>query len=77
MVQSNNRSLREKLFNGYRLRATQGDRDNGPIAIQIAKLRAERAELMGYESHAHYVLEYNMAKARKAQKTFCLPGRRA
>ena len=72
MVQSNNRSLREKLFNGYRLRATQGDRDNGPIAIQIAKLRAERAELMGYESHAHYVLEYNMAKSPQGAEDFLL-----
>ena len=62
MVQSTNRALRQKLFNGYRLRASQGERDNGPIAIEIAQLRAERASLMGYQSHAHYVLEYNMAK---------------
>ena len=53
MVQSENRELREKLFNGYRLRATSGERDNGPLAIRIAQLRAKRAELMGYDSHAH------------------------
>ena len=32
MVQSTNRELRERLFNGYRLRAC----DNGPIAVKIA-----------------------------------------
>ncbi|HCY04924.1 MAG TPA: M3 family peptidase, partial [Gammaproteobacteria bacterium] len=53
MVQSTNRALREELFNGYRLRASEGERDNGPLAIRIAQLRAERATLMGYESHAH------------------------
>ena len=72
MVQSLNRELREKLFNGYRLRASQGERDNGPIAIKVAQLRAERAELMGYESHAHYILEYNMAKTPQGAEDFLL-----
>ena len=72
MVQSENRELREKLFNGYRLRASAGERDNGPIAIKIAQLRAERAELMGYESHAHYILEYNMAKTPQGAEDFLL-----
>jgi peptidyl-dipeptidase Dcp len=72
MVQSQNRELREKLFNGYRLRASQGERDNGPLAIKIAQLRAERAELMGYESHAHYILEYNMAKTPQGAEDFLL-----
>ena len=72
MVQSENRELREKLFNGYRLRATAGERDNGPLAIKIAQLRAERAELMGYDSHAHYILEYNMAKTPKGAEDFLL-----
>ncbi|MDJ0749819.1 MAG: M3 family metallopeptidase [Woeseiaceae bacterium] len=72
MTQSENRELREKLFNGYRLRAAAGERDNGPLAIQIAQLRAERAELMGYESHAHYILEYNMAKTPQGAEDFLL-----
>jgi peptidyl-dipeptidase Dcp len=72
MVQSKNRELREKLFNGYRLRASQGERDNGPLAIKIAQLRAKRAELMGYKSHAHYILEYNMAKTPKGAEDFLL-----
>ena len=72
MVQSENRELREKLFNGYRLRATTGERDNGPLAIKIAQLRAKRAELMGYDSHADYILEYNMAKTPKGAEDFLL-----
>lgn len=72
MVQSTNRELRERLFNGYRLRATSGERDNGPVAIKIAQLRADRAALMGYPSHAHYVLEYNMAETPDGAEDFLL-----
>lgn len=72
MVQSENRELREKLFNGYRLRASAGERDNGPLAIKVAQLRAKRAELMGYASHADYILEYNMAKTPKGAEDFLL-----
>ena len=72
MVQSENRDLRKKLFDAYRLRATTGERDNGPLAIRIAQLRAQRAELMGYDSHAHYILEYNMARTPKGAEDFLL-----
>ncbi len=72
MTQSENRELREQAFNGYRLRATEGDTDNGPLAIRIAQLRAERAELLGYDSHAQYVLEYNMARTPKGAEDFLL-----
>ena len=72
MVQSTNRKLRERLFNGYRLRASKGEYDNGPIAVKIAQLRAERAGLMGYDSHAHYILEYNMAKTPQGAEDFLL-----
>ena len=72
MVQSTNRELRERLFNGYRLRASKGEYDNGPIAVKIAQLRAERAALMGYDSHAHYILEYNMAKTPQSAEDFLL-----
>ncbi|MEL6369196.1 MAG: M3 family metallopeptidase [Pseudomonadota bacterium] len=72
MTQSTNRELREKLFNGYRLRASGGENDNGPLAIKIAQLRAERATLMGYKSHAHYQLETRMAKSPEAAEEFLL-----
>ena len=72
MAESEVRELREQLFNGYRLRASTGDIDNGPLAIRVAQLRAKRAELMGYGSHAHYQLKTRMAKTPKAAEDFLL-----
>jgi len=72
MTQSENRELREKLFNGYRHRASQGEKDNGPIAIRVAQLRARLAELKGYPSHAHYQLEQRMAKTPQGAEDFLL-----
>ncbi len=72
MTQSENRDLRKRMFDGYRLRATSGEHDNGPVLIRIAQLRAERAELMGYESHAHYQLETRMAKTAQNAEDFLL-----
>ncbi len=60
---SPDRELRRRIFDGYALR---GDNDNGhdnkKVAARIAELRAERAKLMGYASHAHFVLEDGMAE---------------
>ncbi len=72
MTQSEVRELREELFNAYRLRASEGEYDNGPYAIKVATLRAKRAELMGYESHAHYQLETRMAKTPQGAEDFLL-----
>lgn len=72
MTQSENRDLRAKMFDGYRLRASEGEYDNGPILIKIAQLRAKRAELMGYKSHAHYQLEPRMAKTPQMAEEFLL-----
>ena len=72
MTQSENRELREQLFNGYRLRASKGEFDNGPLAIRVAQLRAQAAELRCYESHAHYQLETRMAKTPQAAEDFLL-----
>lgn len=72
MTQSENRELRKRMFDGYRLRATSGEYDNGPVLIRIAQLRAKRAELMGYESHAHYQLETRMARTAQNAEDFLL-----
>jgi len=72
MVQAVNRDLRKKLFDGYRMRASGGDIDNGPLAIKVAQLRAKRAELLGYKSHAHYTLETRMAKTPQGAEDFLL-----
>ncbi|KCZ92383.1 M3 family metallopeptidase [Hyphomonas johnsonii] len=70
MTQGENRELRQKMFDGYRLRASSGEFDNGPILIRIAQLRAKRAELMGYKSHAAYQLATRMAKTPEQAEAF-------
>ncbi len=72
MTQSENRELRKRLFDGYRMRSASGEFDNGPVLIRIAQLRARRAELMGYDSHAHYQLETRMAKTPQNTLDFLL-----
>ncbi|MEM6685742.1 MAG: M3 family metallopeptidase [Bacteroidota bacterium] len=63
LTESNRRDLREKLYKSYVQRGdNDNENDNKGIAAQIAKLRAERAQLMGYETHAHFVLEERMLK---------------
>ena len=60
---ASNRALREEIFNAYINRGNNdNDHDNKAIASKIAALRVERANLLGYETHAHYVLDENMAK---------------
>jgi peptidyl-dipeptidase Dcp len=60
---SQRRDLREKLYTAYmNLCNNDNDRDNKDLAARLAALRAERSELLGYETHAHYVLEENMAE---------------
>lgn len=66
-----NRELREKLFKGYIMRGNQGNEyDNNEIVSKIASLRVERARLLGYKTHADFVLEVNMAKNPKAVYDF-------
>jgi peptidyl-dipeptidase Dcp len=58
-----NRALREKLFNAYIKRGDNGNAsDNKDILSRIALLRVERAQLLGYPTHADFVLAENMAK---------------
>ncbi len=63
LTYADNRDLREKLYMGYINRGNNGDSlDNKATLLKIANLRSERAKLLGYPTHAHYVLEENMAK---------------
>ena len=63
LTESTRRDLREKLYNSYVMRGdNNNDKDNKEIAAQIAKLRAERAQIMGYKTHAHFILDDNMLK---------------
>ena len=63
---SENRELREKIFKGYVNRGdNNNENDNKEIVAKIAKLRVERANLLGYDTHAAFVLDNNMAKNAK------------
>ena len=63
LTESTRRDLREKLYKSYVMRGdNNNETDNKEIAAQIAKLRAERAQIMGYKTHAHFVLDENMLK---------------
>ena len=60
---SERRDLREKMYKGYINRGNHDDElDNKKICAEMAALRVEKAKLLGYETHAHFVLEDNMAK---------------
>jgi len=68
---SQRRDLREKLHRAYFMRGDSGNaNDNKEIIKKIAALRAERAKLLGYPTHAHFVLENNMAKTPDTVNAF-------
>jgi peptidyl-dipeptidase Dcp len=68
-----NRELREKLYRGYFMRGNNDNEyDNKEIIKEIVPLRIERAQLLGYQSHAHFVLENSMAKNPETVENFLL-----
>ncbi|HEX8538123.1 MAG TPA: M3 family metallopeptidase [Cystobacter sp.] len=63
LTYSRRRDLREKIWRNYVNRGDNGDtHDNNAIISEVLKLRAERAKLLGYKTHAHWRLENTMAK---------------
>ncbi|MDQ3206263.1 MAG: M3 family metallopeptidase [Pseudomonadota bacterium] len=62
-----NRALRERLHKASIARGSRGgEYDNTGIVADVIRLRAERAKMMGYDSHAEYVLEDETAKSPEA-----------
>ena len=60
---ADNRELRKKMTLAAGSKSFKGDDlDNQNNVLQIAKLRHERANLLGYKTHAHFVLEERMAQ---------------
>lgn len=63
LTESSRRDLRETLYKAYINRGNNDNaNDNKTVAAKIAQLRAKRAQIMGYETHAHFVLEERMVK---------------
>jgi len=59
---SDRRDLRKRVFDNFVRRGDEGDaHDNNAIITQILALRAERARLLGFETHAHWQLQNTMA----------------
>ena len=71
MKYSSRRDLRETLYLASATKACKGDEfDNQDIVKEIAHLRLKRANLLGYKSHADYVLERRMAQSAKVVTQF-------
>ncbi|MDH6356444.1 M3 family metallopeptidase [Parabacteroides sp. PF5-9] len=63
---SDKRELREKIFNGYINRGNNGNsEDNKEVVKKLVTKRLEKAQLMGYDDYASFVLEERMAKNAK------------
>lgn len=66
-----NRELRKKMAIAFGAKGFQNNElDNQKIVLKIAKLRYERAVILGYKSHAHFVLEERMAENPEKVKAF-------
>ncbi len=62
MKYAENRKLRKQMFMAYSMRCNNNNqRDNKELIKQIVSLRVEKAKLLGFPSHAHFVLEEHMA----------------
>ncbi len=73
LTYSTRRDLREKVWRTYYSRGDNGDaKDNNGNIKKILKLRAERARLLGYPTHAHWRLENAMAKTPEAAMALML-----
>jgi peptidyl-dipeptidase Dcp len=73
LTYSERRPLREKIHRAYFMKGDNDNAsDNKEILRKIAALRLEKAKLLGYQSHAGFVLEQNMAKTPERVNEFLL-----
>lgn len=71
MKYAKNRELRKKLSLAFGSKSFKGDKlDNQENVLKIAKLRHERANLLGYATHANFVLEERMAETPEKVHAF-------
>jgi peptidyl-dipeptidase Dcp len=63
LTYDDNRELRKKIYDGYLTKGNHGDEiDNNKVLAGLVTLRAKRAKLLGYKTHADLNLENRMAK---------------
>ena len=71
MTSSEDRSRREEMFKAYSSRGNNGNEyDNKALCLEILKLRAERAKLLGFDNFAAYQLDNKMAHDPQAVDAF-------
>ena len=71
MTYAENRALRKKMSLAFGRRGFQtNDNNNTAIILRLIELRKKRAELLGYDSHAAFVLEERMATSEENVKNF-------
>ncbi len=71
MTYADNRKLREQMFMARATLAFNNEKyDNKPLVKKIANLRHERANLLGYKTHADFILEERMAQSSKTVMSF-------
>ncbi|MFD0964787.1 M3 family metallopeptidase [Pseudofulvibacter geojedonensis] len=71
MKYADNRELRKKLSLAFGAKGFQKNEfNNEEIVLKLAKLRHERANLLGYNTHADFILEERMAGTPNHVKTF-------
>ncbi|MFW5758835.1 MAG: M3 family metallopeptidase [Bacteroidota bacterium] len=71
MRYSDRRDLRQKLYMAYAKRANKDNEyNNTEILTRIANLRLEKAKLLGYDTHADFVLEETMAQSAERVNNF-------
>jgi peptidyl-dipeptidase Dcp len=71
LTYANDRSLRKEMAIAFGKKSFQGNEfDNQKIVLEIVKLRSQRAKLLGYKTHAHFVLEERMAETPKTVLSF-------
>jgi peptidyl-dipeptidase Dcp len=65
LTYADNRDLREKIWRAFSTRCKTGKYNNQNNLLEIVQLRHQRAQLLGYATHADYVLEERMAKNKE------------
>ena len=71
MTHADNRELREKLFREYSKRGNRNnDHDNKEVISKMVSLRVEKAQLLGFDTHADLVLQKSMASTKERVNGF-------
>lgn len=66
-----NHELRKQIYEAYTIRGNRDNvNDNKQNVLKLTSLRAKRARLLGYDTHAHYVIANNMAQTPETVDSF-------